>query len=57
MEVEKKLRRRIKVSETSKGLISWEHTIDGENFTKEELLEMSDDMTEELKKRYPVQEG
>ena len=55
--IEKTLRQRINVSQTSKGLIGWEHTVDGEGWTMEELLEKSDAMTVELEKRYPVQES
>ena len=55
-QIERKLRRRINVAQTSKGIKSWEHTNDGEGFTQEELLEKSDAMTEALESRYPVKE-
>ena len=54
MEVEKSLRYRINVSISTKGIKTWETTVDGEGYSKEQILAESDVMVEELEKRYPA---
>lgn len=54
MDVTKTLRYRVNISRGMKGTTSFEATVDGEGFTKEEILIESDALVEELKKRYPA---
>jgi hypothetical protein len=53
--MEKSLRYRINVSTSVKGVKTWDCTVDGENYTQEEILEKSDSIVKELEKRYPPQ--
>ena len=57
MEIEKKLRYRINISTSVKGVKTWDATVDGENFTEEEILAKSDSLVAELDRRYPPQVG
>src|SRR3972149_4798875 len=41
MEIEKKLRYRINISTSVKGVKTWDATVDGENFTEEVILAKS----------------
>ena len=53
MEVTKSLRYRINVSTSVKGIKTWDCTVDGENYTMNEVLSKSDEVVRELEKRYP----
>ena len=55
MEIEKSLRYRVKTSISTKGLIQWENTVDGEGFTMDEVLAESDKLVAKLKTRYPIE--
>jgi len=54
MEETKSLRYRINISRGMKGGTSWEATVDGEGFSKEQILAESDVLVAELEKRYPA---
>ncbi len=54
MEETKSLRYRINVSTSVKGIKTFECTVDGENFTMDEVLAESDKLVAELMKRYPA---
>lgn len=53
------MRVRVKVSTTSKGLKSWECTVDGgeSGMSADEVLAESDRLVAELEAKYPAQEG
>ena len=51
---ERKLRYRIAVSTSVKGVKTWDCTVDGEGFTKGEMLAKSDALVAELDARYPA---
>ena len=53
MEIQKSLRYRVNVSQTSTGKKSWDCTVDGENYTQEEILAKSDELVKALESRYP----
>lgn len=55
MEIEKSLRYRINISRGMKGNTSFEATVDGLNYSMEEVLAESDRIVAELEKRYPAQ--
>ena len=53
-----KLRRRINVSRSVKGVYTFEFTVEGdETFAESDLLQMSDSIRRELEKRYPFEEA
>ena len=52
--MDKSLRYRVNVSISTKGQKTWECTVDGDNYTQEEVLEKSDALVAELEKRYPA---
>jgi hypothetical protein len=54
-ELQKSLRYRVNVSISTKGQKTWDCTVDGENWTVEEVLDKSDVLVAELEKRYPAQ--
>ncbi len=54
--MDKSIRYRVAVSTSVKGVKTWDCTVDGENFTQEEILAKSDDLVKELEKRYPITE-
>ena len=54
MELERSLRYRVQVSTSVKGVKTWECTVDGQNFTMEEVLAESDKLVSELSRRYPI---
>ena len=56
MEIEKTLRRRVNVSILTKGIRTWDCTVDSNYLTLEETLTESDELVKELDKRYPVLE-
>uniref|UniRef100_A0A6M3LD17 Uncharacterized protein n=2 Tax=viral metagenome TaxID=1070528 RepID=A0A6M3LD17_9ZZZZ len=51
---EKSLRYRVNVSTSVKGIKTWDCTVDGQGFTKEEILAESDKLVEALVTRYPA---
>ena len=55
MEIQKTLRYRINVSQTSTGKKSWEATVDAEGFTQDLVLMLIDDLVAELESRYPAE--
>jgi hypothetical protein len=54
MSEEKTIRRRVNVTISTKGVITWDCTIEGTGCTQEEVLTESDALVAELKNRYPV---
>ena len=52
-EIEKSLRYRVAVSQTSTGKKSWDCTVDGNGYEMDEVLKKSDLIVSELEKRYP----
>ena len=57
MELERNLRYRVQVSTSVKGVKTWECTVDGQNFTMEEVLTESDRLVAALQWRYPLEEA
>lgn len=55
--MEKSLRYRVNVSVLAKGQKKWDCTVDGENYTEEEILERSDSLVAKLEQRYPMDVG
>jgi hypothetical protein len=53
--INKSIRRRVKVTSTTKGVKSWECTVDGEGYTEEEILAASDSLVKKLDEKYPAQ--
>lgn len=47
------LRRRINVSTTSKGVLTWDCTVDGEGYSEQEMLAFSDSLVAALVLRCP----
>lgn len=56
MEIEKSLRYRVNVSTSVKGVKTWDCTVDGLNYTEDEILEKSDSLVAKLDQRYPAPE-
>ena len=54
-EITRSLRFRVNVSTSVKGVKTWDATVDGDNYTMEEVLAESDKLVLELGKRYPPQ--
>ena len=52
--MEKTIRHRVNVSMTSKGIKSFECTVDITNGTEDEVLKASDSLVAQLDKRYPI---
>lgn len=48
------LRHRVNVARTTKGAWSWECTVEGEGYTRDEILAEHDAVVAELKRRYPA---
>ena len=55
--MEKTIRHRVNVSMTSKGIKSFECTVDITNGTEDEVLKASDSLVAQLDKRYPITIG
>lgn len=53
-EVEKSLRIRVNVSQTSTGKKGFECTTEGTGYTEAEILEKSDSLVHQLESRYPA---
>ena len=51
--VEVKVRYRIAISTSVKGIKTYDCTVDAEGLTQEEVLKRSDDLVKELDARYP----
>ena len=49
-----KFRHRINVSISTKGVKTWDSTVEGTGFTQEEVLAESDRLVKALQTRYPV---
>jgi hypothetical protein len=52
--MEKSIRYRINVTTSVKGVMTFECTVDAENYEMADVLRKSDELTAELKKRYPL---
>lgn len=52
--MEKTIRHRVNVSMTSKGIKSFECTVDITNGSEDEVLKASDSLVAQLDKRYPI---
>jgi len=57
LDVQRSLRLRVGVSQTSTGKYAWDCTAEGEGMTREEVLAESDALVAALKSRYPAPEG
>ncbi len=57
MAEEKQLRYRVNVSTSTRGVKTWDCTVEGTGFTQKEILEESDKLVAELEKRYPIKVG
>jgi len=55
MEIEKSLRHRINIKETAKKDKYWDCTVDGTNYTLEEVLAESDKLVKALEEKYPAE--
>ena len=53
----KSLRRRINVSTSTRGQRTWDTTVDGVGYSREEILAESDAMVQAMKARYPAANG
>ena len=51
--IEVKVRYRIAISTSVKGIKTFDCTVDAEGLTQEEILKRSDDLVKELDSRYP----
>ena len=54
MEIQKSIRYRINISRGMKGGISFEATVDAEEYKMMDVLAASDMLVAELEKRYPI---
>ncbi len=52
---EKTLRHRVNVAISTKGVKTWECTVDGTGYSQGEVLEESDKLVKALESRYPVE--
>lgn len=52
--VERALRYRVNVSTSVKGVKTWDCTIDGQGYSQEEVLTMSDLLVDALESRYHI---
>ncbi len=53
--MEVSFRRRINISTSVKGIITWDCTVESENASQEELLKESNKLVAELKALYPIE--
>jgi len=51
--VDRKIRYRIAISTSVRGIKTFDCTVDAEGLTQEEILKRSDDLVKELDARYP----
>ena len=57
-QVTNKLRRRVNVSRSVKGVYTFDCTVEGdESYSADEILQMSDELIAALNKRYPQEEA
>jgi len=54
--METKMRYRVNISTSVKGVKTWDCTVDGEGWTQEHILEESDKLVKALEMRYPMKE-
>ena len=54
IEQAKSLRRRVNVSSSTRGVITWDTTVDGVGYTHEEILAESDALVQAMEARYPA---
>ena len=54
IEQAKSLRRRVNVSISTRGVITWDTTVDGVGYTHEEILAESDAQVRDMQARYPA---
>ena len=52
--VDRKIRYRIAISTSVRGIKTFDCTVDAEGLTQEEILKRSDDLVKELDARYPA---
>ena len=52
--MDKSLRYRVNVSTSVKGIKTWDCTVDGTNYTQDEILKLSDEIVAKLENRYPA---
>ena len=57
IEQAKSLRRRVNVSISTRGQRTWDTTVDGVGYTREEILAESDAMVRAMEARYPAANG
>jgi len=50
---EKSLRYRVNIATSTKGIKTWECTVDGEGYEMDEILAKSDELVKKLEERYP----
>jgi len=55
MSEERRMRYRVNISTSVKGVKSYECTVDGEGYDMAEIMKRSDELVAELDKRYPPQ--
>ena len=53
----KSLRRRVNVSISTRGQRTWDTTVDGVGYSREEILAESDAMVQAMEARYPAAEA
>ena len=53
----KSLRRRVNVSISTRGIRTWDITVDGVEYSREEILAESDAMVRAMEARYPLAEA
>jgi len=53
----KSLRRRVNVSISTRGQRTWDTTVDGVGYSREEILAESDAMVRAMEARYPAPNG
>ena len=53
----KSLRRRVNVSISTRGQRTWDTTVDGVGYSREEILAESDAMVQAMEARYPAANG
>ncbi len=56
MEIQKRLRYRVNISTSVKGIKTWDCTVDSEGLDMKQVLTQSDVLVAELEKRYPITE-
>jgi hypothetical protein len=53
----KSLRRRVNVSISTRGIRTWDTTVDGVGYSREEILAESDALVRAMEARYPAAEA